>query len=345
MLKLVERGFFKSPPIKLSDSPSGMPADQNPTVQVLRVGQFNHPKYGEFKITPKILSEMKANFDAKIRGVDICFDYFHESDKDAAGWPNELFLAEDGNSLWARVDWTPTARKKLTEREIRYFSPDFAFQWKDPETGKVYNNVLFGGGLTNRPFVKDMAAIVASENKGGIMNEKELLELQAKVLKLAEDQGNLAAENAELKKKLAELQPKPPAAKPEEEAPSEDENDPVVLKKKLADAMEMNEKLLGEKKKAEEAKQMAEKETAFNLLLTEGKACAAQKEAFVKGDMENFIKLAQPVNLSGKGSPVNGGDATGDRDERVLKLAEQKVRETKGLALHEAIAIAHKEIK
>ena len=165
MIQLIERGFFRASPIKLSSaamSPGPGPTAVSPDVQILRVGSFKHPKYGEFEITPTILLEMKKNFDDKIRGIDIGFDYFHESDKEASGWPTELYLLNEDTELWAKVDWTPKAQRMLYERELRYFSPDFAFKWTDPESGQEFNNVLFGGGLTNRPFVKDMAAIAAS---------------------------------------------------------------------------------------------------------------------------------------------------------------------------------------
>src|SRR6267378_2033908 len=99
MLQLVERGFFKTDPIQLSDQ-GGRPGSQNPDVQVLRVGKFNHPKYGEFEITTATLAEMKKNFDSNVRGVDVAFDYFHDSDKEASGWPSELYISENGNELW-----------------------------------------------------------------------------------------------------------------------------------------------------------------------------------------------------------------------------------------------------
>lgn len=358
MLQMIERGFFKTAAIKLSDT-SGSPASINPPVQVLRVGKFNHPKYGEFEITPLTLQEMKQNFDQNVRGVDVAFDYFHDSDKEASGWPTDLYLSEDGSELWANVDWTPKARQKLSEREIRYFSPDFAFQWKDPETGKLYKNVLFGGGLTNRPFVKDMAAIVAAEEKA---EQMKIDELEKVVLKLSEDQKGMAdkhaalqAENDAMKKKLAEYAEKaaPPAAKAPpadagDSATEEEDSDDDVdsLKKQLADAKKQLAELGEKTKKAEEAKQMAEKENEFNILLSEGKACAAQKTAFIKGDTAAFAKLAQKVNLSANGHGGSGdGDAEGTREDRVMKLAEEKCKSDSKLSKVDAITLANKEIK
>lgn len=317
------RTWLKPSEIRLAEN------GQNPTVQILRVGKFSHPKYGEFEITPLTLAEMKKNFDNKVRGIDIAFDYFHDSDKVASGWPTELFLTEDGTELWAKVDWTPTASKMLAEREVRYFSPDFAFRWKDPESGVVYNNVLFGGGLTNRPFVKDMAAIVADEK--GAEEMKTVEELQ-KALKLSEDKV------AETEAKLADMQPKA-------EKVAALEQQIAALQAELAKLKGEQEAALAEKKKLEEKVALSEKEKEFNVLLSEGKACAAQKEAFLKGDMTAFIKLAEPVNVQSRGNGGGNGEKTGDREDRVIKLAEEKQKANPKLSRGEALSLANKEIK
>lgn len=345
--KIVERGFFKSSPIKLNE---GGQSKESPNVQVLRVGAFNHPKYGEFEITRQTLAEMKANFDARVRGVDIAFDYFHESDKEASGWPTELFLSDDKCELWAVMDWTPKAKRMLAERELRYFSPDFAFQWEDPETGVVYNNVLFGGGLTNRPFVKDMSPIVASEIKGE--NEMELKEIVEKMKKLSEDQGSLKdshdklkKENEDMKKKLAEYEEKN-KPDPDGDDNGDDGDDQSVegLKKQLVEMGAKLKKAEADKESMMSEKKMAEKNAAFTLMLSEGKACVAQKEAYLKGDMDEFVKLAEKLNTDGKGSSANGGTETSDREDRVLKLAEEKVKKDPKLNMVDAITMAHKEI-
>lgn len=363
MTQLVERGFFKSQIILATphmggkpENPSGKPQNlANPDVQVLRVGKFDHPIYGEFEITKTILAEMKSNFDAKIRGVDIAFDYFHESDKEASGWPTDLYLNADGNELWAHVDWTPAAQQKLAEREIRYFSPDFAFEWKDPESGKIFKNVLFGGGLTNRPFVKEMAAIVAAETKEETM---KLEELEKAVKKLAEEGGDLKAQHEALKKDHDELKKKheevkaklaehePPVAEEKAEGEVEDGAEDVEsLKKKLVEMSEHSKKLEKELMDMKEGKKLAEKEASFNVLLSEGKACVAQKDAFMKGDMHAFAKLSQPLNLSERGSSESVKDDETDLAVRVLKLAEELHKKDPQVSLVDCISLAKKQVK
>lgn len=349
MLKLVERDFFRPTPIRLAGpvgvgsgpGAHGAPTQSvSPEVQVLRVGKFNHPKYGEFEITTATLEELKQNFDKKIRGVDIAVDYFHKSDEEAAGWIRELYLSEDQTELWAKVDWTLEATKKLAEREIRYFSPDFAFQWTDPETNKTYSNVLFGGGLTNRPFVKDMAAIVASEQG----EQMKIDELEKLVLKLSEDGKAKEEEMAAMKKKLEEMSDKTKEEAPEGESGEPDEDDVPALKAKLAEMTKKCAEYEEKMKKHSEDKQLAEKEAAFTVLLSEGKACAAQKDAFIKGDTAEFAKLSQPLNLSGKGNASNPTEESA-REDRVMKLAEEKRKADPKLDLIEAITLANKEIK
>jgi hypothetical protein len=306
-------------------------------VQVLRVGKFNHPRYGAFEITRQTLNEMKLNFDNKVRGIDMAFDYFHESDKEASGWVKDLVLKENGQELWADVEWTPKAQAKLAERELRYFSPDFTFEWTDPEKGVTFNNVLFGGGLTNRPFVKEMKAIVANETKGDNMTElekaqKEISDLKAQNVKLSE-------QNQQMEQKMADM---PPAGAPDKV--KELESKIAAMQQELAAEKAKGAQLEEEKKKADADKLMAEKEKDFNVLLSEGKAVAAQKDAFLKGNMAEFIKNAGAVNLGGMGSSESAVTLTED-NQKILKLAEEKMKADPKLQKGDAISMARKELK
>lgn len=310
------------------------------TVQILRVGKFNHPEYGFFEITTQTLSEMKANFDNRVRGIDVSFDYYHDSNNDASAWVKNLELREGGLELWAEVDWTPQATQKLADRELRYFSPDFAFTWADPETGTAYKNVLFGGGLTNRPFVKEMKAIVADEKQRG--NQMTELEKAQAALKLAETKiVKLSEDMAGMEKKLAALPP--PKEETDEVAALKQQI--AALQAQLAKAEGDSAAALAEKNKAEAAKVLAEKESAFNVLLSEGKACAAQKDSYIKGDMAEFIKLAQPLNMKGSGSSENQDKGEAAKVESIIKLAEEKRKTNPKLSYGDSVSMAKKEIE
>lgn len=298
-------------------------SEDSPKVQVARVGSFKHPQYGNFKITKKTLEEFKKNFDSRVRGQDIAFDYFHENEKVAAGWPKKLELRDGGSTLWATdVDWTPRGLKSLQDKEIRYFSPEFVFEWENPETGQKHSNVLFGGGLTNRPFIKDMEPIISLSEIVEPLAKNSIGENEMDKDKLIEE---LKAEIAALKEKLAEKKLS--------------EDDLAEKNKKLS---EQNEILLSEKKIAEEAKILAEKENSFNVLLSEGKACVAQKEAFLKGDMAEFVKNQQPLNLSEQGSGKTPAKPK-DVNVEIMSLAEEKMKENKKLDLGSAISLALSE--
>lgn len=303
--------------------------------QVLRVGEFNHPEYGNFKITSEVLTEMVKNFNDRARGIDIAWDYFHDFNGVASAWVESLELRENDTELWARVTWTPLAQQKLADRELRYFSPDFAFQWQDPESGRVYNNILFGGGLTNRPFVKEMQAIVASEKKQGVKNMKTEKELNEEIVTLKAQNLKLSEQYGDSQKSLAVMSPELEAAKKEIEG----------LKSQIAQMMKDKEAMMGEQKKLEEAKQLAEKTSEFNKLLSEGKACVAQKEAYLKGDMDGFIKLAEKVNLKATGASGGAGGGDDDEDTKTIKLAEKLQSEDKTLSRGEAMKEARRQVK
>lgn len=134
-----------------------------------------------------------------------------------------------------------------------------------------------------------------------------------------------------------------------------------ALQDKLAAAEEKNTKLeakvaeLSEKVQAsEKAKDLAEKNSEFAKLLSEGKAVPAQKEAYLAGDMKEFVKLAATVNLSEKGhsSEVTDEDEdeTSERKEtktpaqdKVLELAEKKREQNKNLDETRAISLVLSE--
>ena len=132
------------------------------TFQAFPIGVYKHPVYGEINFDQTKNTEMASNVNNKVRGQDLDIDYNHKSHgAEAAGWVKAAEARQDG--LWLTVDWTKTAYKKIREKAFRYFSPEFDWKWKHPQTGVVHKNVLFGGGITNRPFLKNILPINLSE--------------------------------------------------------------------------------------------------------------------------------------------------------------------------------------
>jgi Mu-like prophage I protein len=135
-------------------------------IPVVPAGKFKHPWYGDLDFSEPILRSAKRHFDAKLLGTDIMVDENHDRGQ-ALGWFKSVTVGEteiDGQKhtgLHAVIDWTPKGRELLSSGVYKYFSAEFG-SYTD-QTGKKTSNVLFGGGLTNRPFFKQMPAIKFGE--------------------------------------------------------------------------------------------------------------------------------------------------------------------------------------
>lgn len=278
---------------------TGATPDSIKTVQLLRTGDFKYGGYGAFQITPDTLRELKSNYDNNIRRVKIAVDYFHEAFAEAAGWIEGIELRAGDNELWITVDWTPEAVEKIMAKEIRYLSADMDFNYMDIESGQEYGCVLLGAGLTNRPYIKDMKAILSElaikdRKKEILLNDKKkettmptFDDIMKCVNDLTDDQ------KAQLADKLGTVKA------------SEVEANTQALKlaEAAANAKSSEIKQLSEKVGVLE-KQLEEtvKAGKFAKLLSDGKAVEAQRVAYMAGDMEAFVAGAVKVNLSEDGS-------------------------------------------
>lgn len=370
-------------------------------VQLLKVGEFHDARYGVVEITSRTLSQLKENFDKRVRKIDVAIDYSHKSEDVAAGWVKGVSLSDDGMELWADVTWTPNGAKRLADKEFRYLSADFNFNYQDNETQEKFGPVLMGAGLTNRPVVKGMAPAVElheiNKKFADVLNHKfpidtaentkkskdEFKQLADKFYQKADlkrivydrivlaeinhgvrplfskddrfdkllsedikkqiqkgetkmDEKMLLAEIGDLKAENARLSDTLVKFKELELSPDE-------LKKKLAKMTEENQKLSDKLAKLEEAKKLAEKETAFSTLLSEGKAVPAQKEAYIAGDMEKFIELSEEINTEavghgGEGDAAKKKDGEKDVHDEVMELAEKEAKD-KGIELADAVSV------
>lgn len=315
----------------LNDSLAAVTAgDRIRKMQICRVGTFTDPRYGTFQITKLMLDEMVANFKRGVRGVIPALDYKHESDDVAAGWFKDLYV--EGDELWANIEMTPKGEKVLADKEFGYVSADFDTGYTDNETNEKFGCVLLGAGLTNRPVIKRMESVIQlsekeAPTKGEPMNEEEkkkLADMEAKLAsykKLEEDMKCADPEALmqmimELKKKVEDMEGKKP----------EMEVELMSAKKELA---EVKEKLT-----------LTEKTGEFTKLLSEGKACEAQREAFLKGDMAEFVAKAQAIKLAEQGhaTTTEAAPATAsDAEDKVLEEAK-KLSEEKKMSMKDAIS-------
>jgi len=322
---------FRATPIKLSENifinaEDGVSND----IQILRVGTFFHE--GQIvEVKKKDLVSMIRNFSEGIRGIDLMLDYSHESEKEAAAWFEELYLSEDEKELWAKVDWTDDGADSVRKKKYRYISADFNFAYKDNETLKDHGPTLLGAGLTNRPVIKKMNPTILSENNLNKDNEMNLEEMKK--------------EMEELKKKNKELSEQLADKNEDDKSKELSEKEDALVKRE--EAVKLSEE------KIEQDKKDVEKKTEFDTMLSEGKAVEAQRDAFMKSDMSEFIKnavKASDINLSEKGNGNPGNDdkkntfedsETPAQDE-VIDLAEKKV-ETDKIEIKEAIDIVLSE--
>jgi hypothetical protein len=136
-------------------------------LQVLKPGQWDHPAYGMVEITPEIQQEFADNFKKDLRAhsstIGLPIDEEHYSDRGATGWIKDL-INKGNEGLFAIVEWNKKGRELIKDAVYRFFSPEFYFQYEDPEDRRLYNNVLIGGALTNRPYFKGLNPVVLSEN-------------------------------------------------------------------------------------------------------------------------------------------------------------------------------------
>ena len=358
----VEKAGYKK---KMSDSyftAISLGEDVEKELEVMRVGKWNHPIYGNMEITDKDLNLFKESFDKNVRRVDIAVDIEHGETPNkgaAAGWFKEL--RKDAGRLLAKIEWTDLGKENVKSGKYKYFSPEFKFAYQDAETGKSYSNVLLGGGLTNRPFIKGMQPVLLSEdiveditNTYRYIKEedakvnKELL----KVLKLAEDASEdvvnqaineyvkkfdeTSAKNDELTKQLSEQ-----TKKHEDEKKKYDEKilslDEKVKKLEgdKTDVEKENIKLSERLDNVEKALDEKDWEAIETKALSEGKMTKATAEQYKKlyfSDKEmakNIISTLQPIiDLSEAGSERGNGEAEKSAlvkfDEQVIKTMKEK---------------------
>jgi phage I-like protein len=178
--------------VTLDDLNSGNSASW---IQAMPLGTYDHPVYGEIDFTPEKIAQFAENVNSNVRGTELDIDYDHkEHGGQAAGWVKRAEARPTG--LWILVEWTKQAADFIKSKAYKYFSPEFDDEWTNPKTKVTYQNVLFGGGITNRPFLKDILPLNLSEafaeagnstNEGGGIVDPEQLKEVAKLLGLPDD--------------------------------------------------------------------------------------------------------------------------------------------------------------
>ena len=132
-------------------------------LQAMPLGKYEHPQYGTIEVTTDRVKRYVDNIKNGVRGQQLDIDYDHKRyGGDAAGWVKDA--ADRGtDGLWLLVDFTKKAFQSIKDKAYRYFSAEYDDEWTDSKSGTTYQDVIFGGALTNRPFLKDIMPINLSE--------------------------------------------------------------------------------------------------------------------------------------------------------------------------------------
>lgn len=186
-------------------------------IEIARVAEGEHPSYGKLKISQQHLETMERNFKAKVTGVDLSVNEDHKKNE-AFGWFKDVFLSFDKQTLYGQIVWNSKGTTALSEKEYRYFSPEFRFNYVHPHSGTEHGPTLLGGALTNYPFLK-MEAIVELNNKeqgdSNMSTEKTIelsvhnqtvVDLNSKITEVSTKLDVAEAKNIELSDKVKELE-------------------------------------------------------------------------------------------------------------------------------------------
>jgi phage I-like protein len=137
--------------------------------------EYVHPGTGERKrlrVTAEDIDAAVAHFNRRRErnpSRDLLIDYEHKSflsndPSPAAGWIDGMYSKmRDGKKvLVLKVrSWTEKAKEFLHNKEYRYFSPVWAQDVLDKETGQKEKMIFNGGALTNEPFFDGLLPIVS----------------------------------------------------------------------------------------------------------------------------------------------------------------------------------------
>src|SRR5215831_21092053 len=158
--RMSEKHFISFADTLLVDKASGLY-----WLEALPARTFHTDSYGEVVVDQAKLERMVHNFRNNVRQQEVAIDYNHGRDVSkgdkASGWIRDVKIGDNG-SLWYGVEFTDNAKNEIAAKEWRYFSAEWADDWLR-EDGETFQDVIVGGGLTNRPIAKGMVPINFSE--------------------------------------------------------------------------------------------------------------------------------------------------------------------------------------
>lgn len=148
-------------------------------IEAFRVGTFKHRLYGELTGTMDMFKRVVDNFKTNVLGHEPVIDYNHSTDDPAvppdqqiaAGWVKDMRIM--GDRLQFLVEWTADAVEKIKTKKFKYFSPTYTDTYMSKETGADVGTVMWGGALTNVPFLPGLSPVALSEQLNAALQETE----------------------------------------------------------------------------------------------------------------------------------------------------------------------------
>ena len=300
-------------------------------------GSFKHPQ-GSFSITDKTLSEFVTNFESNTLSITPAINYNHNMHDKAAGWVKRMFKSEsDQNlddsskngkkaSLNMEIEWTPAARDAIRNKEYKYFSIEFATEWTNSETQAKHTNVVTGGALTNKPFLKGTGVNLEDQE-----NKESKPMTKSEIITQLRDDYDLDVKS--LQETVVKLKDSDTKVKSLSE-----EN------KSLKEAIELSEK------KALES--VVEK--LLDDCVREGKVVKAQREVykghFLSLGQEKAIEAAKAmpviVKMDSKGSSENESQESDEKmsyEQKIDKSAKKLLSDKKASSYEDAYQLATAE--
>jgi phage I-like protein len=135
--------------------------------EVLRAGKYKRSGR-EDEVTEADLENADENFNKwTAAGAKVPVDYDHsftlgDGSSKAAGW--YASLKRIGQSLFASIKWTDSAKKAIADGEYQFFSPEFVGDHVN-EHGEQEGFTMLSGALTNRPFLRGITQVSLSQQE------------------------------------------------------------------------------------------------------------------------------------------------------------------------------------
>ncbi|WP_057465569.1 phage protease [Pseudovibrio sp. POLY-S9] len=264
--------------------------------------------------------------------LDLVIDYEHATEKEnvegvpAAGWIKELEVR--GGAIWGRVEWTPPAATRISNREFRFISPVL---WHSHSSRRVLG--LASAALTHKPNLKMTALNSAhpsppketdSKTEGTVAMKDEQRKALCQKLGLADEASDTSILGA-----VEGMQSAVTKVQNSAQTPDPKKYVPVDTFNLMKDRAE----------KAENATQEAFKvdvEKAVNSAVEAGKIAPGSKEFYLKScnsqdDLESFNKLIAGGAPASVTKPSGLDETDPNKGKAALSQDEKSVAKQLGL--------------